>query len=177
MPSRPTCCPWPVPYTPPAGFHLDTSYLSSPLFLPFAAQGQASSFHVWTIAAAFSGVSFNLAILFLFWFYFGQNFFFSLTTALGLKNPSSLTRNGTRFLASESASPNHQTAICMATLDIVLHTGASEASHTQTCSQPLPSVTPIFCSLGIRAVWKECPPGWGAPVIGEKPPIQSESQP
>lgn len=172
MPSRPTCCSWPVPYTPPAGFHLDTSCLCPLLsFSPSLLGGRPHHFMSGPLAAAFSGVSFNLAILFLFWFYFGQNFFFSLTTPLSLRNPSSLTRNGTPFLASESESPNHQTAVCTATLDIVLHTGASEASHTQTCSQPLPSVTPIFCSLGIRVVWKECPPGWGAPVIGEKPPI------
>lgn len=58
----------------PPGYVLSLSW---PLFLPFAARGQASSFRVWTIAAAFSLVSFNLAILFLFWFYFGQNLFFS----------------------------------------------------------------------------------------------------
>lgn len=96
----PACPLPPARWVSPPGYVLS---LSSPLFLPFAARGQASSFPVWTIAVAFSRVSFNLAILFLFWFYFGQNLFFPLTTPFGVWNLSSLTRTEIRFLASESA--------------------------------------------------------------------------
>ena len=171
----PACPLPPAHWVSPPGYVLS---LSSPLFLRFAARGQASSFHVWTIAATFSRVFFNLAIFFFGWFYFGQNFFFFprphpsayriLVPWPGMEPGSSPVKGWVPTIRLLSARP-----------PLIL-------SSTQVPAKPLtlrPARSPCHRSVSCSAAWGSEPCGrnallgGGAPIIWEKPPIQFESQP
>ena len=93
------------PLPPPAGFHLlDMSCLYPRLsFFPSLLGARAHHFMSGPLQQHSLGSLSTWPSFFCFGFILARTFFFPLTTPFGVWNVSCLTRNGTRFLASESA--------------------------------------------------------------------------